>query len=126
MNNELFCILGHNGAGKSTLINMLIGIIPPTTNTAYVLGHDIRTNIEDARHDISIIPQFDILYEDLTVYQNMQIICDIKNVLIEENIHKNLKIVDLLENINDTVKTLSGGMRRRVSLAISLIGNPKV
>jgi len=52
---------------------MLIGILPPTKNTAKILGYDIISDIDQARRHISIIPQFDILWEDLTVYQNMEI-----------------------------------------------------
>lgn len=97
LENELFCILGHNGAGKSTLINMLIGILPPSKNSAKLLGYDILTDIDKARKHIGVIPQFDILWEDLTVYQNMEIFCRLKDVEPEEVIHEKLEAVNLAD-----------------------------
>lgn len=97
LENELFCILGHNGAGKSTLINMLIGILPPSKNSAKLLGYDILTDIDKARKHIGVIPQFDILWDDLTVYQNMEIFCRLKDVEPEEVIHEKLKAVNLAD-----------------------------
>ena len=123
---ELFCILGHNGAGKSTLINMLIGILPPSKNTASLLGFDILTDIEDARQYIGVVPQFNILWEDLTVYQNMEIFWRLKNTNPNSTISSKLKAVNLTDSATLPVKKLSGGMKRRLSLAMSLIGNPKI
>lgn len=97
LDNELFCILGHNGAGKSTLINMLIGILPPSKNSAKLLGYDIITDVDKARKHIGVIPQFDILWEDLTVYQNMEIFCHLKSVKPEEFIYEKLRAVDLAD-----------------------------
>ena len=124
--NELFWILGHNGAGKSTLINMLVGILPPTKNTASIFGFDIVEEIEEARKFIGVIPQFDILWNDLTVFQNMEIICYLKGVDPYVIIKETLEAVQLYDWSNIQVCQLSGGMRRRVSFAISMIGNPKV
>lgn len=92
---ELFCILGHNGAGKSTLINMLIGILPPTRNTATLLGLDILEDIEDARRYLGVVPQFDILWENLTVSQNMEIYCGLKDADPKVTIPEKLAAVNL-------------------------------
>ena len=126
LENELFWILGHNGAGKSTLINMLIGILPPTKNSASIFGFDIIDEIDEARKFIGVIPQFDILWNDLTVYQNMEIICYLKNVEPQQTIKDTLEAVQLFEWDNIEVSKLSGGMRRRVSFAMSMIGNPRI
>ena len=119
-------MLGHNGAGKSTLINMLIGILPPTRNTATLLGYDILENIEEARKFIGVVPQFDIFWEDLTVLQNMEIFCSLKDADPQKTITSKLKAVNLTESATLPVHKLSGGMKRRLSLAMSLIGNPKI
>lgn len=108
------------------MINMLIGILPPTHNTASLLGLDILEDIEDARRFIGVVPQFDILWEDLTVRQNMQIYCRLKDADPKLVIKQRLADVQLEDCEQLKVHKLSGGMKRRLSLAMSLIGNPKI
>jgi ABC-type multidrug transport system ATPase subunit len=78
--NELICLLGHNGAGKSTLFNMLTGILSSTGGEAKIFGYDISSEQEDIRMIMGVVPQFDILWKDLTASEHMLIFSLIKGV----------------------------------------------
>ena len=78
--NELLTILGHNGAGKSTLLGVLTGILAPTEGTAKIAGLDINEDIEDIREIIGVVPQFDILWDNLTAEEHMKMFCKIKGI----------------------------------------------
>ena len=85
--NELLCLLGHNGAGKSTLFNLLTGIIGPSEGYAKICEFDIRKNQENIRKIIGVVPQFDILWNQMTAMEHMRMFSRIKGVppdLIEE------------------------------------------
>ena len=127
--NELMCFLGHNGAGKSTLFNMLTGITCPTSGTAKICNLDIVGNQDKIRRVIGVVPQFDILWETLTAREHMVMFCKIKGVLPDEIDDQVLSLLEQvgLEDVKDAqVGTFSGGMKRRLSVAISAIGNPRV
>ena len=126
---ELLCILGHNGAGKSTMIGVLTGIIAPSSGTATLGGFDITEEIEDVRQIIGVVPQFDILWEELTAEEHMIMFCRIKGVpneQIEQVVNDKLAAVKLKDVKKARVKTFSGGMKRRLTVAISCIGDPKI
>lgn len=85
--NELLCLLGHNGAGKSTLFNMLTGIIGPSEGYAKICQFDIREHQEEIRKIIGVVPQFDILWNQMTAMEHMRMFSKIKGVqphLIDE------------------------------------------
>ena len=127
--NELLCILGHNGAGKSTLISVLTGITAPTSGTATLGGYDIVEEIEEVRNIIGVVPQFDVLWDELTAEEHMRLFWEIKGVReseIDKVIDEKLTSVKLLDVKNGRTKTFSGGMKRRLSVAISCIGDPKI
>jgi ABC-type multidrug transport system fused ATPase/permease subunit len=93
-NNKIFSLLGPNGAGKTTFFSILTGIFPPTSGKAYIKGYSILTDIEKCQEQIGFCPQFDLLWNDLTVYEHLYFYCLFKNVDIS--------------NINDNIiKTLS-------------------
>lgn len=120
--NELLCILGHNGAGKSTMISVLTGITAPSSGTATLGGFDIVEEIDEVRKIIGVVPQFDVLWEELTAEEHMKLFCIIKGVPdneIEAVITENLALVKLLDVRTGRTKTFSGGMKRRLSVAIS-------
>ena len=77
---ELLCLLGHNGAGKSTLFSMLTGVTEPTEGTAKICGFDITSQIDDIRQIMGVVPQFDILWGELTAAEHMMIFSMIKGV----------------------------------------------
>jgi ABC-type multidrug transport system ATPase subunit len=126
---ELLCLLGHNGAGKSTTFSMLTGVTDPTEGTAKIFGFDIRTQIEEIRLIMGVVPQFDILWGELTAAEHMTMFSMIKGVHpedIEEMTDELLGSVGLLEVKHARVMNYSGGMKRRLSVAISSIGNPRI
>lgn len=125
--NEIFSIIGHNGAGKTTLINMLTGNIMPTEGTARIYGKDILT--ESAESYVGLCPQHDILWEDLTAEEHLKIYCQLRCInplLVDEAIEKYLKEVNLHNQKKNEVKKYSGGMKRRLSIILSTVGDPKV
>ncbi len=77
-------ILGHNGAGKSTLINVLTGILSPSTGIARVLDFDIRNDMEHIRTLMGVCPQFDILWDELTAEEHLRMYCLLKGVADED------------------------------------------
>ena len=126
---ELLCLLGHNGAGKSTLFSMLTGVTEPTEGTAKIFGFDITQQIEEIRQIMGVVPQFDILWGELTATEHMMIFSMIKGVHpddIEKMTDELLQSVGLLQVKNARVMNFSGGMKRRLSVAISSIGDPRI
>ncbi len=126
---ELLCMLGHNGAGKTTTINMLTGMLPITSGDAYVFGHSAKYDMDSIREIMGICPQHDILWDQLTGKEHLQLFAGLKGMNpdeIEEEANKRLEQVELLHVANVQAQAYSGGMKRRLSLAIALIGDPKV
>ena len=78
--NELLCLLGHNGAGKSTLFNMMTGIIGPSEGYAKICGYDIRSEHTEIRRIMGVVPQFDILWGQMTALEHMRMFSRIKGV----------------------------------------------
>jgi ABC-type multidrug transport system ATPase subunit len=108
---------------------MLTGLLPPTFGEAYIEGNSIRTAMDAARANISICPQHDMLLEEITGRQHLEIFARLKGVPPSElsfRIDQALADVDLTSKQNDAVKTYSGGMKRRLSLAISLVADSAV
>lgn len=127
--NEIFCLLGHNGAGKTTTINMLTGLFPPTSGDAQIAGLDIIDNMDEIREQLGVCPQHDILWPELTAREHLQLFAQLKGIpsfLIEREVHEKIVQVGLEEAADNPVGSYSGGMKRRLSVAISTIGNPKV
>ncbi|KAH7285099.1 hypothetical protein KP509_33G012600, partial [Ceratopteris richardii] len=128
---QCFGMLGPNGAGKTSSINMLIGLSRPSSGTAYIQGLDIRKDMDKIHLCMGVCPQFDLLWESLTGREHLLFYGRLKN--LQEDALKNavdnaLRSVNLLDGgaADKTVDTYSGGMKRRLSVAISLIGDPKV
>ena len=129
--NEIFALLGHNGAGKTTLISMLTGLYEATEGNAFYDGEDILIgeNMDKFRLKLGICPQHDILFEDLTIKEHLDMFSIFKGVpseLIEQEINKTLVDFQLDEIKDLTVEELSAGNKRQLSIAIALIGGSKV
>ncbi|XP_031740232.1 ABC transporter A family member 1 isoform X2 [Cucumis sativus] len=127
--NQILALLGHNGAGKSTTISMLVGLFLPTAGDALVLGKNIITDMEEIRKGLGVCPQNDILFLELTVREHLEIFATLKGVkedFLERTVVDMVNEVGLADKINTPVNALSGGMKRKLSLGIALIGDSKV
>ncbi|XP_008645661.1 ABC transporter A family member 10 isoform X3 [Zea mays] len=127
---QCFGVLGPNGAGKTTLINMLTGFCKPTSGTAYVQGMDIRFDMDRIYTGIGVCPQDDLLWESLTGREHLLFygrLKKLKAAALFEAIEQSLRSMHLLAGgvADKLVGKYSGGMKRRLSVAISLIGDPK-
>eukprot|EP00457_Paulinella_chromatophora_P000191 gb/GEZN01000191.1/.p1 GENE.gb/GEZN01000191.1/~~gb/GEZN01000191.1/.p1 ORF type:complete len:1907 (-),score=328.53 gb/GEZN01000191.1/:145-5865(-) len=126
---QVFCFLGHNGAGKTTTINMLTGLLSPDEGDAFLFGTSIVAEAEKARYMMGVCPQHDALFPHLTVQEQLMLFAQLKQVQ-KQNIQKAvltaIEEVELTEKAHERTDTLSGGQRRRLSLAVALIGDSKV
>jgi ABC-2 type transport system ATP-binding protein len=126
---EIFGLLGPNGAGKSTLIRMMTTLIPISSGTALVAGHDVARDPDAVRRTIGVIPQALTSDLDLTVEENLNIyakLYDVPTKRRKEAIAELLETVDLTKWRGAQTKTLSGGMRRRLEIARGLVHSPKI
>ena len=126
---EIFGLLGPNGAGKSTLIRMMTTLLPITSGSARIMGHDVAGEANEARRCMGVIPQAMTSDLDLTVYENLLIHAKLYDVAAKEReqvISELLEMVDLSKWRDAPAKTLSGGMRRRLEIARGLVHSPKI
>lgn len=126
---EFFALLGENGAGKSTLISMLCGILTPTSGDALVLGESILTHADKVKPKINISPQETAVAPNLTVRENLEFIAGIygnSKQEAEKEASEMLELFHLTEKEKAKAKTLSGGMQRRLSIAMGLITTPQI
>nr|XP_027125264.1 ABC transporter A family member 2-like [Coffea arabica] len=129
--DQLFCLLGPNGAGKTTAINCLTGITPVTSGDALVYENSIRssTGMSNIRKMIGVCPQFDILWDALSGKEHLHLFATIKGLTpasIKSVVERSLAEVKLTEAARMRASSYSGGMKRRLSVAIALIGEPKL
>ncbi len=114
-------------AGKTTTINMLTGLIPPTAGDAFIHGHSVASEQDKIRRVLGVCPQHDILWPELTAAQHLEIFAQFKAVpssQVSEVVRTKLAEVELSHVADQRVHTFSGGMKRRLSVAISAIGDP--
>ncbi|KAJ1691633.1 hypothetical protein LUZ63_015788 [Rhynchospora breviuscula] len=128
---QLFCLLGPNGAGKTTTISCLTGITPITGGDALVYGHSVASSVGMAkiRRLIGVCPQFDILWDALTGQEHLELFANIKGLPpseIKSVAAKSLSEGKLKTATNVRVGNYSGGMKRHLSVAIALIGDPRL
>ncbi|CAK7322852.1 unnamed protein product [Dovyalis caffra] len=128
---ECFGMLGPNGAGKTSFISMMIGLTTPSSGTAYVEGLDIRTQMDWVYTSMGVCPQHDLLWETLTGREHLLFYGRLKNLkgaALKKAVEDSLRSVNLFNGgvADKQAGKYSGGMKRRLSVAISLIGDPKV
>lgn len=124
---ELFSLLGTNGAGKTTTIKMISTLIKQNSGTIKVLGYDTIKDYKIIRKNINVSPQETAVAMNLTVYENLNFMANVYQIKNKKDKIDNLiKIFKLEEVLKQKAKTLSGGYMRKLSIAISLINDPKI
>lgn len=126
---ELFGLLGPNGAGKSTLMNLLVGYINADEGEILIDGEKISTDNLEVRRKIGLVPQTLALYDELSAQDNLEIFGSFYNLKkndLKYVVADKLNMVQLYDRKKDKVKTFSGGMKRRLNLAASLLHDPKI
>lgn len=127
--DQITVLLGHNGAGKTTTMSMLTGMISPTSGTAIVNGKDIRKDIGAVRSSIGLCPQHNILFDDLTVREHIEFFSRLKGLHkseVDREVEKYVRLLKLESKIDSRSSSLSGGMKRKLSVGIALCANSKV
>lgn len=126
---EFLTLLGENGAGKTTLIKIICSLVKASSGSVRIFGSDIAKEKEKVSEMINVSPQDTAVSNNLTVKENLRFICDIYGVKKEEKekrVNEILKELKLSEVENQKAKTLSGGYKRRLSIALALISKPKI
>jgi ABC-type multidrug transport system ATPase subunit len=126
---EIFGLLGPNGAGKTTLLSMLTGIYKPDKGDAWIAGHSLKTELATIHSLIGVCPQFDLLWPELSIEDHLLFYARMKGVPRseeQEKVKTALEEVNLEDKRSKLACELSGGMKRRLSIAISMVGRPSI
>ena len=124
---SVFSMLGPNGAGKTTTVNVLTTLIKADAGTVRVAGYDVMTGTKEVRSVIGVTGQFAAVDELLSGQENLQLMADLKRVRSADRVvARLLERFDLAESAQKMVATYSGGMRRKLDLAMTLVGNPRI
>ncbi|KAM9717085.1 phospholipid-transporting ATPase ABCA1 isoform 2-T3 [Menidia menidia] len=127
--NQITSFLGHNGAGKTTTMSILTGLFPPTSGTALINGYDIRTDIDNIRKYLGMCPQHNVLFNELTVEEHIYFYARLKGRSrseVKSEMDQIIEDVGLPHKKKDLAKNLSGGMQRKLSVAIAFVGGSKI
>jgi len=132
---QITSFLGHNGAGKTTTMSILTGLFPATKGGARVYGDDIRTNMDGIRNKLGFCPQHNVLFGDLTVLEHMQLYAGLKAAngksrdkyqdADKREIEQMIEDVGLPDKRDEMSRNLSGGMKRKLSVAVAFVGGSK-
>ncbi|CAI1493211.1 MULTISPECIES: ABC transporter ATP-binding protein [Thermococcus] len=122
---EIHAYLGHNGAGKTTTFRLVLGLLVPDSGKVEVLGLNPLKNPE-VRAEIGYLPEYDLLYPNLTVLDNLRRYVLLKGVYDENELRELLDFFELEEYADKKVSSLSSGTRRRVAIARAFLGSPDV
>jgi len=124
---ELFALLGTNGAGKTTTIKMLSTLVLPTDGEIRINGLDIVKDRQKIKEILNVSPQETAIAPNLSVKENLEFMAGVYQITNkQEKINELIEMFKLDEVLNQKAKTLSGGWQRKVSIAISLINEPKI
>lgn len=126
---EILGLLGPNGSGKTSTVNLLCGLISPTAGAISVLGHDVVREPEKLRRLLGVVPQETALYGELSADRNLRFHAELYGVPRAERssrIRQMLELVDLWDRRSSRVKTLSGGMKRRLAIARAILHRPAI
>jgi ABC-2 type transport system ATP-binding protein len=126
---EVFGLLGPNGAGKTTAINMMCGLLKPDSGHVTIHGQPVTSGSEDLRSRVGVCPQEIVLWKNLTSLEQLQFIGDmygLKASKVRQRSMHLLEQLDLVEKAHKLAKTLSGGLQRRLNLAMALVHDPEI
>ena len=126
---EIFALLGQNGAGKTTTIRMLCGLLAPTAGDARLMGHSIITETEMVKTLINVSPQETAVAAKLSVWENLELMARLYGDGKKQAHSRAGEIMEefgLTVRAKDKAKTLSGGLQRRLSIAMALISRPRI
>ncbi len=128
--NEFVAIIGGSGAGKTTVMNAMSGFDSDISGRVYCNGIDLRRNFNTLKNMIGFVPQQDIIYENLTLQRmlyytaKMKMPSDTSKAEIRARIHKVLEMVDLVQHAKTYIRKLSGGQKKRASIAVEMLADP--
>ncbi|MEU6381079.1 ATP-binding cassette domain-containing protein [Streptomyces sp. NPDC046909] len=123
----IFSMLGPNGAGKTTTVNILTTLLTADAGTVRVAGHDVATETKQVRSAIGVTGQFAAVDDLLSGRENLQLMADLKRVRSgDQLVNGLLERFELAESADKLASTYSGGMRRKLDLAMTLVGSPKI
>ena len=126
---EIFGFLGPNGAGKTTAISMMCGVVTPSRGRAVIAGHDMGADPFAAKRALGLVPQDLALYEEITARQNLAFfggLYGLRGAALEKRIDVVLEVAGLQERSREPVEQFSGGMKRRLNLAVGLVHEPRL
>ena len=126
---EVFGFLGPNGAGKTTALNMMVGLLKPTKGRTLIDGEEVKPWSRTVKEKIGIVPQETILWENLTCTENLMLLANLYEIPKEEGQARTARLLEelqLTDKADARAKALSGGMKRRLNLAMGLVNEPDV
>jgi len=126
---QLVGLLGPNGAGKTTTVSMIAGLVTPERGEVLIAGHRLSGDTDPAKRRIGLVPQDLALYDELSARDNLRFfgaLYSLTGRALDEAIAAAVDLVGLGDRVRDRVKTFSGGMKRRLNLAASLLHDPDI
>mgnify|MGYP002682407470 FL=1 len=126
---EIFSLLGPNGAGKTTTISILSTLFSPTAGDAEIFGYSVTKNPMDVKRLIGVVPQEIALYDDMTALENLNFWGEMYGLSgreLKTRVQELLEQIGLADRAKERIKTYSGGMKRRVNIAVGLLHKPRL
>jgi ABC-2 type transport system ATP-binding protein len=126
---EIFGLLGPNGAGKTTTINMVCGLLKADAGEVFINSHSLTDQYQECKHRIGLCPQDLVIWESLTCLEQLELIgrlYDLSRNAARKKALELLKLMGLFDRRHKLAKTLSGGMKRRLNIALALVHNPEI
>jgi ABC-2 type transport system ATP-binding protein len=126
---QLVGLLGPNGAGKTTTVSMVAGLLTPDRGEVLIGGKRLAGDTDSAKRRIGLVPQDLALYDELTARDNLRFFGSLYNLTgraLDDAVGASMQLVELSDRLNDRVKTFSGGMKRRLNLAVGLLHDPDI
>ncbi|EHB16945.1 ATP-binding cassette sub-family A member 7 [Heterocephalus glaber] len=126
---HITAFLGHNGAGKTTTLSILSGLFPPSGGSAFILGHDVQSSMAAVRPHLGVCPQYNVLFDMLTVDEHVWFYGQLKGLstaAVGPEQDRLLQDVGLVSKRSTQTRHLSGGMQRKLSVAVAFVGGSRV